>query len=498
MSLLNDALHDLDVRGRQHRFKIDSVTCSTSDELRVIKQHNKIWFIAILCVATLTSYMYFGQSSENKTVINALASSEWVDISPPSLLNNTSTAESFNLVNAPSDALYNIKQRNNIEKNPVENVLSKPVLHAKLYPASNHNDKEDNDKKVFSENSKPLLNELLLKAERAMADNRLTVPFKNNAMYFLGEAEKISKNNIEIKKIKEKVKMFFLAQLDYTLKNNRLDKVGKLMERWSVFDINDKQKNEYLTLFNKAKVNDISKVNADSGQVSSHALEKISNINDYSSLNNEKWTTPTEYLNEETRVLAEVKKLLLHNRVKEIQKYISEVDPKVSDNIYKLVFNYYIDSHRITNAEQLTLALSNSHSMKNYFKARLAYYRHDLTLAIAILEKSIVQSTGDSLYYSLLAALYQKRNRHDDARAIYKDLLHTDTTNVTFLLGYAISSDALHDNAKSTAAYQQVLQVGHPSSQVMDFAKQRIADIKRDSAEKSNLGENGVGESILW
>ena len=98
--------------------------------------------------------------------------------------------------------------------------------------------------------------------------------------------------------------------------------------------------------------------------------------------------------------------------------------------------------------------------------------------AVTTLEgaRSAVASDADSL--SLLAALHQRAGRHTEAAATYRETIALRTQDARAWLGLGISLEAMQDPG-AAAAYTRALQLGGLDANLMRYASQRLAALKK-------------------
>lgn len=94
---------------------------------------------------------------------------------------------------------------------------------------------------------------------------------------------------------------------------------------------------------------------------------------------------------------------------------------------------------------------------------------------IALLEKLDVPASLRIRVDSMLAALYQRVGRYDDAITVYRSLLRRDPRQPVWWLGLAMSLEASHRPANALTAYRQA-RIAKPGRRVLDtFIAARIA-----------------------
>ena len=96
------------------------------------------------------------------------------------------------------------------------------------------------------------------------------------------------------------------------------------------------------------------------------------------------------------------------------------------------------------------------------------------TDAIIVLESQKPPARDYSDYYALLAALYQRVARHDDAAKIYRGLVDIFPGRAVWWMGLGISMQSLNKSAEALAAYRRALKSQGLQPDLRKFVQQRI------------------------
>ena len=113
--------------------------------------------------------------------------------------------------------------------------------------------------------------------------------------------------------------------------------------------------------------------------------------------------------------------------------------------------------------------------------ARILFEQGDEDAAIALLLKDPPQVALDPDYHALLAALYQRRERHADAVTVYSKILQLKPVNGVWWMGLAISLEALARNEEALQAYRQATIVGNLGADVRGFIEQKLNTLSKVS-----------------
>ncbi len=110
--------------------------------------------------------------------------------------------------------------------------------------------------------------------------------------------------------------------------------------------------------------------------------------------------------------------------------------------------------------------------------ARLALARGQPGEALAQLDHAQPSVAGDAEFHALLAAAYQRLNRHEDAARSYQALVEAQPEEGHWWAGLGISRDALGDVPGALAAYAKARSLGNLDTRLLDHINKRTAALQ--------------------
>ncbi|MBI3562852.1 MAG: tetratricopeptide repeat protein [Gammaproteobacteria bacterium] len=147
----------------------------------------------------------------------------------------------------------------------------------------------------------------------------------------------------------------------------------------------------------------------------------------------------------------------------------------------ELLTGLYIKSGRWIEAETvLARGTQVSPHYLPFFKLRaraLLQLNRD-SQAIAVLKEHAPAIEVDPDHYALLAALYQRQHQHTEAVSLYTRLLALRPKAGVWWVGLGISLEALQENAKAQAAYQQARASGNLSADIAHYTDNRLRTLQ--------------------
>ncbi len=141
----------------------------------------------------------------------------------------------------------------------------------------------------------------------------------------------------------------------------------------------------------------------------------------------------------------------------------------------------YIKSGRYVEAGQLLqqgIAIQPAHSMFRKLYARVLLEQQALDKAVAILEQRLPALAQDTDYYALLAALYQRQGRYENAAALYRKMLDTNPMVGLWWIGLGISLEKLEQNEAAREAYEKARASGTLAAQMIQYTDNRLAALQ--------------------
>ena len=110
--------------------------------------------------------------------------------------------------------------------------------------------------------------------------------------------------------------------------------------------------------------------------------------------------------------------------------------------------------------------------------ARLALARGQPGEALALLDHAQPSVVSDPEFHGLLAAAYQRLNRHADAARAYQALVDAQPDEGHWWAGLGISRDALGDVPGALAAYGKARSLGNLDARLVEHVNRRMAALQ--------------------
>jgi MSHA biogenesis protein MshN len=99
--------------------------------------------------------------------------------------------------------------------------------------------------------------------------------------------------------------------------------------------------------------------------------------------------------------------------------------------------------------------------------------------ALAVMEGSRRAGAENSEYVAFLAALYQRAGKHAEAVKTYSEAVTLNPQEGRWWLGLGISLEAVQDRNAAGAAYQRAINSGVLDDKLLQYARQRLAIVKK-------------------
>ena len=148
-------------------------------------------------------------------------------------------------------------------------------------------------------------------------------------------------------------------------------------------------------------------------------------------------------------------------------------DPESVSTVVAL-FRLYLQMDDLDMAEQLLVGSSRLPSLTILeMKAQIKVHQGDLLGAVKMLE-SVTPDYDETTYHALLAGLYQKMGRFEEAARHYRYLLNNEPGQGVFWLGLAVSLDSLNSDKEALSAFQRTRDTGHYDGDVQHYVEERI------------------------
>ena len=147
----------------------------------------------------------------------------------------------------------------------------------------------------------------------------------------------------------------------------------------------------------------------------------------------------------------------------------------------EMLSGIYIKGGRYVEAGQLLkqgVAINREHSLFRKLYARVLLEQDSLDQAVQVLERTLPQINDDVDYYALLAALYQRQGRHENAIALYQNMLKQNAMVGIWWIGMGISLEKLGDSNAAREAYEKARASGTLAAQMIQYTDNRLAALK--------------------
>ncbi len=352
----------------------------------------------------------------------------------------------------------------------------------------------------------------LEQADSAIARNRLSVPSKGNALFFLSKVIALDPENIRAGSMYKDIQRSYLGQIASALDNHHFRRAETLLSRSDTFGFSALALEAYQTRLSQAVehnrvIADRVIENGYPGGVKPLSVDQNAEV-DMGSITSADTETTLPNANAVQRkwvtVTSESEDLHYVNQIKERihsgdEQAIEALATRVKQNVNALhsemlLFEYYLGRSEFDKAQKLLNSLDIKHIASDYFNAQLTHHFHGPVRAISILESSNVadiQGANQQLrerQTAFLAALYQKTENYKKAQSLYASLLREDQHNIQYTLGFALAADADGDRYSALTAYRKISASGYQNDSVVKFVEKRI----------SVLEANDLAEATRW
>lgn len=309
----------------------------------------------------------------------------------------------------------------------------------------------------------------LAQANRAIAENRLSLPRENNALYYIRMVLSVDKENSDALSLLERARSSYLIQLVKAIDAKDTRRSKFLLTRFDNFDLPTDQKRYYLY-----KIDNIA-LAADNVVGVAEEGGNVTAVANRDKKEGENWFTKTVESQDQSateKAKFSMRKGNLDSATEYLEEFIRRNPSAVQSTAF--LFDHYVNTHRVGDAKRLQSNLPDNHTAFSYFTAKLLTLSNHNEQAIEILQATSPDARIASQHNGLLAGLLQKNERNGEARDLYKKLVRQFPENISFLLGYAITSDVSGSAGEALIAYERVANVGHSSTKVTEFVKARI------------------------
>lgn len=182
------------------------------------------------------------------------------------------------------------------------------------------------------------------------------------------------------------------------------------------------------------------------------------------------------------QVLQLARQALHQGRPQDAITLLSNELPQASTDgeLVELLHQAYVNAGHLSDAVNLRITLRGA--VAGYRLARMhsseLLQQGQVGEAINVLERQLPEYEEDGGYYGLLAGLYYKAARYQDAAQAYEKLLALNPDLGSYWLGYAVALDAQGD-ARALQAFQRAAQTLSSNDAAREYVLQRVRELGR-------------------
>lgn len=313
--------------------------------------------------------------------------------------------------------------------------------------------------------------ELFEAAQLALQSNRLTLPENNSALFYYNAILSLDSTNQRALDNLQSLQWRFVAILESKIEDGAFDTAKSMVERLDGFKLSVADRQVYIDRINElSRVNDAIAEGTSSGSI----VQEVKRSGDLSveltpeSQDIATWQRAKQLIAEDDLVAA----------INLLEAFVMQFPQALKSNV--LLIELFVGQHEIAKAQASILRLPTGHIATNYLNALLMNAVHGPETAVRLLESAEPHEEILQAHLALLAGLYQKQKHYDKSWLTYQSLLDKYPQDFRYLLGYAVSADALDKKEQAIRAYSSLDSLGHPDPSVREFVRQRISVLKSD------------------
>lgn len=144
--------------------------------------------------------------------------------------------------------------------------------------------------------------------------------------------------------------------------------------------------------------------------------------------------------------------------------------------VHQILFSLVLAQGRRVDAEKL-ISLELPSTLRAYLKAKLAVFDNRLELAMTELKKEQKNADNDELYRAFMAGIYQQLGQYSEAEKQYRRLLSDFGSNAHYWLGLGLSLDQQKSFSLAAMAYERIPSATGVTQIMIDFSRKRIAEL---------------------
>ncbi len=339
--------------------------------------------------------------------------------------------------------------------------------------------------------------ELIDKASRALALDRLTSPEQDNAYYYYQSLLTIDAENAVAQagllKIVQRYQHMVeksIGRQDFMKAQAYLEKLLMVSGSVELSEV-DTNKNQYLSEKITAALATPRVLAENDSELPSNPISTIQDSAEqvaFTPENSETVTNPLavvqsavrtpnpEFVDEQS--VNQARKLVESGKLVEAIDILQlQIQSSVSPLSEAYLLDIYYQQQDLSAMQSLLANTSIPDVQKAYYQARAYLLSGDNQLAISALETQLAQAKTDENFRALLAGLYQKEGMFSQAITAYRNLLQEFIPQPAYWLGFALSLDAQGQSKTAIFAYQKLLEFNSLDTQVVAYAQNRINEL---------------------
>jgi|GEM_PF-656963 len=345
--------------------------------------------------------------------------------------------------------------------------------------------------------------DLLLQANRALTQDKLTSPIDDNAYSYFQTIARLSPNHPQVKIGLELIAARYLekARQELNIGNYQLADIDRQRANFvapEYFTENDFTATEKLMLQNAlgrtGKSSDIQSIPSSAYQATAQSTVQSTALPlkpqsetikpfvvaeaSVSSLN----VVPNAGWKDE-QLAAHANDLIRQGKTADALQLLKNFVVSESKPIRSVALLGDLYSQQ-GNADALNILARNSTFLpavdKSKLHAQLLAAQGDELAAIAELEHQLTAAGDNEQYYAFLASLYHKMGQYEQSVVIYQRMLNSFGEKPAYLLGLALAFDGLMQHKNALQAYQRLLPFPQLQEQVKNYINQRIAALSNE------------------
>jgi MSHA biogenesis protein MshN len=481
MSLLNDMLQDLQQQPGQDTDISDASNRTQLNESGIIKKTSVPWlasvlvFVGVLGILLLAKY-YYRQLPANPSI----EITESVVTEPMALTNSASIAA--------------IAKGADVDQSLSAPSLSLPDMQPNTTPST------PTQIQTLTTIEQAQIEELLMLARQAIAHDRLTSPFEDNAYTYYQQILTIEPENPLATQGILQLADRYLAMADKKLEAGNQDAAYRLLQRAQLVApqysaviafIEQRQTlfEERLSEVQSETSNKLAENILPESSISGVAEQSVHKKTDSVSIQdpfnpsidkphlsispNAQWQDQQQV--QDARLLLQQAKPA--QAITALESFIANNNEATQST--RLLLDIYCEQARVDDAQRILAFSSDLEKVdQHYYKARLALLNGQAQEAIDLLEAELSIAEKHEQYRALLAGIYQKTAHYPQAATSYKRLLEVFGEKPAYWLGYALALDALEQKANALQAYRRLSEYTNLQTEVRTYIEQRIAALQ--------------------